>query len=290
MKKNKLFTILAAITLLTGVGAEASANLNANVVQAAKRTKKSKGRKKTTRRSKKTSKKRTSKKTRKAAPYAIVRIRRGAPVYIIKFNKAGTAVSKIYRQKKTTFRAIRAYAYWWTRYRGVSYYYLPGVRSGKYKQIAVRTKDAKVTTKKKPFSLDAQTKKVNKVKARAAYWNRTLNAARPKAYSGTIKTNTPYLVFDQTGKSHQGGTLNTGNSVNVVFQIDLSGTENGQSVKIPMYAVDLNNSLVYVPTQAVTINNGASIPSYQGYTSSVKNFESLVARAKKEGFVFRTAK
>ncbi len=132
MKKNKLFTILAAITLLTGVGTEASASLNANTVQAARRGgRKARARRKSTRRRKRTTKKRrntkSAKKTRKAAPYAIVRIRRGAPVYIIKFNKAGTAVSRIYRKKKASFKAIKAYAYWWTRYRGVSYYYLPGL-------------------------------------------------------------------------------------------------------------------------------------------------------------------
>lgn len=296
MKKNKLFTILAAITLLTGVGTEASASLNANTVQAARRGgRKARARRKSTRRRKRTTKKRrntkSAKKTRKAAPYAIVRIRRGAPVYIIKFNKAGTAVSRIYRKKKASFKAIKAYAYWWTRYRGTSYYYLPGVRSGKYKQIAVRTRDAKVTTRKKPFSLDAQTKKVNKVRARLAYWNKTLNAARPRAYIGTVNSSAAYYIGDSSRHLQKAGTFNAGTSLIVLFQTALQQTQsNGQSTQIPVYGVLQNKRVALVESRAVSINNGANVQSLDDYNRSYANYNSLVAKAKKEGFVFRTAK
>lgn len=274
MKKNRLFTALAAVALLTGSGVGLVEN-NQNVATVQAATKKSK------------------KSSKKAAKVARVRVKRGAALYQIRFNRQGTKVTKIVPlREKGRKQALRGGSFpgiWSAKYKGVKYYYI-GNAGNQY--WAVRARDAKVTTKKKVPTITAfvkanQAKANAKVAARKALqksWQAKLDAARPKVYTGKTNAKAPYYYQTSDKKTAQ-GSLDIGTSLNILYKRQLSGQNaSGQQIKFDAYAVLSSDgkSIWLVPTQYVSLDNSnAQVPDITTYENSVKNYNSIYAQAKK---------
>lgn len=274
MKKNRLFTALAAVALLAGSGVGLVEN-NQNVATVQAATKKGK------------------KSSKKAASVARVRVKRGAALYQIKFNRQGTQVTKIVPlREKGRRQALRGGSFpgvWSAKYKGVKYYYI-GNDGNKF--WAVRARDAKVTTKKRVPTITAYVKKnVAKANAKVAArkalqksWQAKLDAASPKIYTGKTNAKTPYF-YPTSGNKFANGSLDIGTSLSIAYKTQLTGTDsNGQKHNYDVYAVAGNNNQTwYVPVQAVSLDKGSAsdIPTLEQYQKSVKNYNTILAQAKK---------
>lgn len=274
MKKNRLFTALAAVALLAGSGVGLVEN-NQNVATVQAATKKGK------------------KSSKKAASVAKVRVKRGAALYQIKFNRQGTKVTRIIPlREKGRRQALRGGSFpgvWSAKYKGVKYYYI-GNDGNKF--WAVRARDAKVTTKKKVPTITAYVKnnvaKANaKVAARKALqksWQAKLDAARPKIFTG--KTNAKTIYYQPTSnKKLNNGSLDIGTSLNILYKTQLSGTNNnGQTIKIDVYATigSDGKTMWLVPIQSVSLDNSKDqIPDQTTYQNAINNYEKIRTQAYK---------
>lgn len=266
MRKNKLFTALAAIALLTGTGVEVVNN--APVAQAAT--------KKTTKKAKK------SKKT--TAKYAIVNIKSGAPAYKIVFNSNGSKVKKIVRLtkkgKKMSLRGGKSYALWSTKYKKTTYYYVGGT-------TAVRAKDAKRVSKKKVPTINSIIKKaqaerkakVDALKAKVDNWQAQIDNVKPKTYGAKANANAPYWKINtSTGKieSTTASQMPAGTGLSIIYKTnDLFKGE-----KTAYIARTNDNQLIVIPAESVTLDDkNAQIPDQNAYNEAVKKATDLKNQA-----------
>lgn len=274
MKKNKLFTALAAITMLTSAGAVVGSNNVNTTVMAAKKS--------TT---------------------AKVRVKSGAPLYNITFNKKGTKVTKVSPLKtKGRAQALRGdtfNAIWSKKYKGVNYYYIGNNGSQSW---AVRTKDAKVIGKKKVPTITAfvkankakyakaaakQKAKVDQRKALAKQWQDKIDAARPKTFTGKVNTEVPstgYGVVGSDGKTQTPTeSLSMGTKVTVIYK--MTGLFKRGSESIDGYVARDNddNKTIIIPTSAISLDNGSvsDVLTSDQYQAANKNVENLYNQAKK---------
>ena len=115
MKKNKLFTIFAAVTMLASTGSALLSENTNTTVQAAKRKAKKVKRTKRVKKAKKTANKR-----------AYVRVKRGAVAYRPILTKDKTKIRKIvpikYKVRKAYLKGGKAVANWSTKYKKTTYY------------------------------------------------------------------------------------------------------------------------------------------------------------------------
>ena len=266
MKKKKLFTVLVAAALLTTTGASLT-EANTPVAQAA------------TKKSKKTTKKNYKNPT--------VSIKKGATLYKITFNKKGTAIKKIAPMKqkgrKLTLKAVKMTSSWSTKYKGVSYYYLGG-------NYAVRTKDAKVVSKKKVPTLtslqrEAKNKAIADYQKRASDWQSKIDAAKPKTYPAKVTTESGYFIIDtSTGKGTKStSNLPVGTTLTVLYK-DSSAIQSNDGKSIEAYfARTSDNKYILIPVAAVTLDDAsANVSDSSQYKLSVKNANDLYEQAKKD--------
>lgn len=275
MKKNKLFTALAAVALLTGTGVEVINN--APVAQAAT--------KKTTKKAKK------AKKSKKTAKYATINIKSGAPVYKITFNSNGSKVKKITRLtkkgKKLSLRGGSSPAIWSTKYKKTTYYYI----GGKY---AVRAKDAKRTSKKKVPTLNSLIKKAqaeqkakidaanNTLKAKAADWQAQIDNVKPKTYTGKVNSGVQYWKVDtSTGKIES--TTPSKMTDNTTLSIIYKTSEILSNGNMAYIARTSDDQIVIVAASDVTLDDpNAQVPDQQAYNDAVKKANDINDQAKKD--------
>lgn len=271
MKKNKLFTVLAAITLFTSTSVIVENNNFNTTVLAAKKT--------TT---------------------AKVKVKSGARLYHITFNKKGTKVIRINLLKnKGRVQALRGgtfNAIWSNKYKGTNYYYIGN--NGKT-AWAVRTKDAKVIGKKrvptittfvklnKAKAAKAQAKQKAKVDARKALakqWQDKIDAAKPKSFTGKVNTETIYGTVGSDNKIQQANDkLSMGTNLTIIYKINdvFKGSSNNSNGYIA-YDND-DKKTVLVPAAAVSLDNGsdADVLTQDQYSTAQKNVDSLYQQAKK---------
>lgn len=265
MKKNKLFTALAAIALFTSAGAVVESNNFSTTVSAAKK-----------------------------ATTAKVRVKSGARLYRITFNKKGTKVLRIKplvsKGRAQALRGGTFNAIWSKKYKGVNYYYIGNSGNTAW---AVRTKDAKVMGKKKIPTITAYVKtnvaKANAKKtARQALqkeWQDKLDAAKPKTFTG--KTNTEATYFPQ-GQNNQfsnqpaSDKLPLGTNLNIMCKAE-GKTSDGNSIDMYIAYDKDNNKMVIVPASQVSLDSGSAsdVLTQDQYTAANKNYESVYAQAKK---------
>lgn len=202
MRKNKLFTALAAVALLTGSGVGlVSSNQNVTTVQAA---------------------------TKKAAKVARVRVKRGAALYQIKFNRQGTKVLKIIplvqRGRRQALRGGSFPGIWSAKYKGVKYYYI-GNSGNQF--WSVRARDAKVTSKKHVPTINAfvkanQSKRqaaINKRQALAKSWQNKIDAARPKTFPAKVNAETTYWNVVNGKIQTTTDKLSMGTNLTIIYKI-----------------------------------------------------------------------
>ncbi|GAA3627035.1 hypothetical protein GCM10022297_02050 [Lactobacillus hamsteri] len=274
MRKNKLFTALAAVALLTGTGVEVLSN--APVAQAAT--------KKTTKKAKK------SKKSKKTSKYATISIKAGAPAYkvTIKNNKVSKVSRLTKKGKKLSLRGGQSPAIWSTKYKKVTYYYIGG-------NYAVRAKDARCISKKKVPTLNsiikkAQAKQKAKIdaandtlKAKVNNWQAQLENVKPKTYAAKTSSEAQYWTIDDNGKLNQNSSkLPSGTQVAVIFKTNDILTNNNGSVTA-YFATINNNQRIIISADNVTLDDqGAQIPDQKAYEASVKNFNDMNTQAKND--------
>lgn len=261
MKKRKLFTVLAAAALLTSTGVSL-AETTTPTVQAA------------------------TKSTKKNYKNPTVSVKKGARLYKITFNKKGTAVSKIVPMKKNgrqlTMKAVKMTASWSTKYKGVNYYYLGG-------NYAIRTKDAKVISKKKVPTLtslmkQSRDKAVAAYKKKAADWQSKIDAAKPKTYTGKVTTASIYFNMDtSTGKGSKADSeMPVGTTLTILFKDDNAIRSNNQKVTA-YYAMTSDKKYILIPASAVTLDDpNAAVLTSEQYSASNKNANDLYEQAKKD--------
>lgn len=273
MRKNKLFTALAAVALLTGTGVEVLNN--APVAQAAT--------KKTTKKAKK------SKKTKKTSKYATISIKAGAPAYkvTIKNNKVSKVSRLTKKGKKLSLRGGQSPAIWSTKYKKVTYYYIGG-------NYAVRAKDAKRTSKKKVPTLNsiikkAQAKQKAKIdaandilKAKVNSWQAQIDNVKPKTYGAKANENASYWKINtSTGKieSTTASQMAAGTVFSIIYKTDKI-FQNGNTAYI---ARTNDNQLIIIPASGVTLDDqNAQIPDQDAYSEAVKKATDLKNQADKD--------
>lgn len=261
MKKNKLFTAVAAIALLGSTGVGLVAN-NAPVAQAA--TKKSKKSKSTV-----------------SSKYPVITIKKGAVLYKVTVNKTSGKITKVTNSKRIFVSATKVNAIYSTKYKKTNYYLID---SG----YAVKTSYAKVTGKKKVPTLTSLTKAA-KAKAAAAQkkvkdtidqWNSKITAAAPQTYTGKVNTAANYLTYNDSTKkwSVASDTLASGTPVTVLFTIDLTSS-NGSTIP-GYYAVTSNNTAVLLEQTDVTLDDAnAQVLDQSTYTSKYNAAKQLQTQA-----------
>lgn len=279
MKRNKLLTVLTAAVLLAGTGASVTevATSNSSTVEAAKksskRSRKAKSSKKVT---KKTTKKRAKKTTASSSKLSRISVKSGAALYKLTFNKAGNKVSRVStykrRGKRLYLKGGRFNAAWSIKYRGVTYYYIGG-------DMAVRARDAKVVNKVKVPTISAYIKKQEAArKAQLQNWQNKINAAAPKAYAATISNSTQYYTIADGKLSRSSSSLTQGTSLYVLAKTTLTTKDGSQS--LDFYYCSYNNQTILVPTAAVTVTNGATIPDVQAFNASMTQANALAKQAR----------
>ena len=265
MKKNKLFTALAAIALFTSASAVVESNNFSMTVSAAKK-----------------------------ATTAKVKVKRGARLYRITFNKKGTKVLRITQLKSKgraqalkggTFNAI-----WSDKYKGVNYYYIGNSGNQAW---AVRTRDAKVIGKKKIPTINAFVKaNVAKANAKKAArqalqkeWQDKLDAAKPKSFTGKTNTEAMYFPVENEKPSSQPASdkLAMGTSLTIIYKMTGALKTNDGSIDAYIALDKDNNKTIIIPANEVSLDNGSAsdVLTQDQYTAANKNYEDIYAQAKK---------
>lgn len=265
MKKNKLFTVLAAVALLGSTGASLVES-NAPVVQAAKK-----------------SKKKVKKSKKKTAKYAYVRTKRNAYVYKVTINKRGDKISRVsnYKRKgkKQVFKSgLKFVPQFSFKYKKTNYYYLGS-------NLAVRSRDVKRLNKKSIPTLTSLVKKAKAArKAKVDNWNKKINEAAPKGYGATIKEDTQYYVYNDSSKKFElsSDKLTKGSEIVVLYKQDVPNKDNSST--IPFYfAMNTANKKMLIPVEEVTLkNSSASVPDENAFSTAYKNYTDIIAAAKKD--------
>lgn len=273
MKKNKLFAALAAITMLTSAGAVVGSNNVNTTVMAAKKS--------TT---------------------AKVRVKSGAPLYNITFNKKGTKVTKISplksRGRAQALRGGTFNAIWSKKYKGVNYYYIGNSGSQSW---AVRTRDAKIIGKKKVPTINAfvkankakyakaaakQKAKVNQRKALAKQWQDKIDAARPKTYTGKINAEVPsnaYAVANDQKFQAATENLSMGTKVTVIYKQEGAFKRGSESIDGLVARDNDDNKLILIPSSYISLDSGSvsDVLTSDQYSAANKNVENIYQQAKK---------
>lgn len=275
MKKNKLFTILAAATLLTGTGTSLMSDVSSSTVQAAKKSKK-----KVKKSKKRVAKKRTKK--AKKAKYATVRIKRGAVAYKVGFNKNYSKVTKIAamkrKGKKQAFRGGKASVLWSTKYKKTNYYFLGG-------GLAVRAKDAKKTNKVKISSFSSLIKKAqDNFKKKVSDIMNQANALAPKGYAATVNKDTSdFFTYNKDSKKFEISKDSlTANTAIYVLYVENIKSNSGSDVPF-YYAMTSDNKQLMIPKEYVTLKDAnAKVPDEKTFADSMTNYKNAVDNAKKQ--------
>lgn len=288
MKKNKLFTIFAAVTMLASTGsALLSENTNKTVQAAKRKAKKAKKAKKT---------KRVKKAKKTANKRAYVRVKRGAVAYRPILTKDKTKIRKIvpikYRARKAYLKGGKAVANWSTKYKKTTYYYVVI----KKEAVIVRAKDTKRIGKKRVPTLNSVMKKQQAAakklfEAKVDEWNKKIKAASPTNFDAKVTTETQYLQAQQASSTSDKvkfeaakDTLKVDTKLTVLATTEIKVTKNGVDSQEKAYVTTNDNKqMLIIPADAVTLNDAnADVPSLDTYSNKLKNANELLSAAKKD--------
>lgn len=236
MLKNKLFTAVAAISMIAPVGASAVMMQAPAVVSAA------------------------------TYKNGTIHIKRGAKLYYIKLNSKQTnvkSVSKYTRKgRQLAVRGGKSKAYWSVTKKGVKYYYV-GSTGGK--MLAVRARDTKhgyvpsLATYMESHSANQNVKVPVKHIDPASL-----------AVSAKIKSETIYGVVDSsTNKVNMASDkLQSGQQINVMFKISGMFKASDGQAQDGYYAV-MGDKTIIVPASAVDIAE-TSVPDQSSFEQTLQ--------------------
>lgn len=285
MRKNKLFTALAAATLLVSAGAEVAQTTNSTVVQAATKTKK--------------------KTTAKAANRYLVTFKRKPALYtlVISKDKKKTSVKKINSKKlqktlgfkKGSKSRVLNGIVTVPNSKKPQYYFMGKIQYGKKTYLlCVKSSDVTVKSKKIKNLYTTSALKTNvQIPIKAPTMQEYLNT-QVKSYTGTIKQDTQNLYVPKAGSDGKTTSFEqykdaSGNAVKwtkgkqfkiyAKLNLDLTNKENpSQKESVPFYVTIIieNDTLkyVFIPAELVDLQNGAQtsdITEFTTFASTLKD-------------------
>lgn len=276
MRKNKLFTALAAATLLVGTGAEVAQATNPTIVQAAKKSKK---------KAKKTSKKaKTYTITLKRKPKyyeTVVSKQNGKSVAQFKRFKNKKIIKKFKLKKGSKIRVLQSV----TTYGGDKYYALGYVMVGKKKHsLYIKDSDVKSHSKGIPnVGKKADTSSQNQTQTVTLQVKRPTIDQYTKYATGTVKQDTSDMVttttendkttFTQYKDSNNNAVKwNKGKQVKIYATTSLSATNKTSGAKqdISVYVAIEDGKYVFIPTQYIELSG--SVPDLATFNSDYETW------------------
>lgn len=283
MKKNKLFTALAAATLLISTGASIAQTTNSTVVQAATKT---------------------TKKTSTTKRYTVTFKRKPAALYnlVISKDKKTSSVKKIKSKKiiktigfkKGSKSTVLNGIITTPNAKKPQYYWMGRIKYGKKNYLlCVKSSDVTVKSKKiKNLYTSSAIKNNIQIPVKTPTMQEYLNT-QAKSFTATIKDDTQSL-FTPTATNDGKTSFEqykdaSGNAVkwakNKQFKIyakinlDLSSKDNpSQTASVPFYVTIVieNNTFkyIFVPAELVDLQSGvqtADIPEFTTFASTLKD-------------------
>lgn len=289
MRKNRLFTALAAATLLVGTGAEVAQTTNPTVVQAAKKSKKAK-------KTSKKVKKYTITLKRKPTLYQTVTVTQNGKKYAQFKKYKNTKLLKALKYKKGS--KVRVYNSV-TTLGGDKYYYVGNVKIGKTRHyLYIKSTDVKSHSKGIPNTgKKADTSKQTQNQTQTV----TLQVKRPtldeytKYVTGTVKQDTSNLAvlsFDSNNKASIVEYKDSNNNLVKwskgkqikIYAIEDLTQKNNANTKYPVYVSVIDGKYVIIPKTLVDVaDTSVQLPNLTTFVKDYNTwFESEFAKNKEQ--------